>query len=73
MATKDQNDAEKVRKKATKKLGFLMEGLNKNLPGITEGFAASAGAANSNLLAAMSKLRTLSFADFKRYIYKFIV
>lgn len=34
-----------------------MKGLNKNLPGITEGSAAGAGAANSNLLAAMSEER----------------
>ncbi|CAI0850089.1 hypothetical protein AAH211_02280 [Serratia fonticola] len=54
MATKDQIDAEKVRKEAIKKVGFLMKGLNKNRPGITEGSAAGAGATNSNLLAAMS-------------------
>lgn len=57
MATKDQIDVKKVRKEATKKVWFLFKEFNKNLPGITEGSAAGAGAANSNLLAAMSDKR----------------
>ncbi|NTY86504.1 hypothetical protein FCH33_06930 [Serratia fonticola] len=55
MVTKDKIDVGKVRKEATKKVGFLLKELNKNLPGITEGSAAGAGATNSNLLSAMSK------------------
>jgi hypothetical protein len=57
MATKDQIDVKKVRKEATKKLEFLSKALNKNLPGITERSVAGAGAANSDLLAAMSEKR----------------
>jgi hypothetical protein len=59
MATKDQIDVKKVRKEATKKVGFLLKEFNKNLPSITEGSAAGAGTANSNLLAAMSEKRKL--------------
>jgi hypothetical protein len=61
MTTKDKIDVGKVRKEATEKVDLIFKGLNKSLPNITEGSAAVVGAANNNLLAAMSEKQKLDF------------
>lgn len=62
MTTKDKIDVGKVRKEATEKVGLILKELNKSFPGITEGSAAVARAANNNLLAAMSEKQKLDFS-----------